>query len=284
MRRSRITITLQQPLLEKIDHLIDGDRLRNRSHAIEYILTKYVQKSIHKAIILAGGQGTKLRPYTYEVPKSMLPIKGRPLLEYTIENLKKNSITDIIISIGYLGDQIKKHFSNGEKFGVNITYLEEKIPLQTGGSIRKLKSKINNQTFIVLHGDILTTLNVADLILFHREHKSMATIAMTTVKNPESYGQLQLHGTTLVKFYQQTAKSQIISNLINCGMYVFETSIFQYFPNQESFLLEDIIETLIKRKKVTGFVFEGQWFDVGNLENYEKAIKEFQYSNQKVLQ
>ncbi len=281
MRRSRITITLQQQILSQIDQLIDGKNIRNRSHAIESILVQQLSSNINTAVILAGGKGTKLRPLTYEVPKSMLPIKGKPLLEYTIHNLKNNNIRNIIICIGYLGEQIKKYFSDGERFGVHITYSEEKEPLQTGGALAQIKANISQSPFLIIHGDTLTTLNFADLINFHNNNRLLVTVAVTTTEKPEQFGQLQLHGISLVNFYQHSKKSIVHTHLINCGMYVCNQEIFQFFPKKKAFLFEDIISELISKKRVAGFVFEEQWFDVGNLESNEKAIKEFQYKDQK---
>lgn len=281
MRRSRITITLQQQILSQIDQLVDGKHIRNRSHAIESILIQQLSSNIKTAVILAGGKGTQLRPLTYEVPKSMLPVKGKPLLEYTIHNLKNNNIRNIIICIGYLGEQIKKYFSSGERFGVHITYSEEKEALQTGGALAQIKPIVGQGPFLVIHGDTLTSLNFADLINFHNNNRLLVTAAVTTAEKPEQFGQLQLHGTTLVNFYQHSEKSIVRTHLINCGMYVCNQDIFQYFPKKKTFHFEDIISELISKKKVAGFVFEEQWFDVGNLESYEKAIKEFQYQDQK---
>ncbi len=276
MRRSRITITLQQQTLCAIDQLVDGKKIRNRSHAIEYILNQYLKPNIGAAVILAGGKGTKLRPYTYEIPTALLPIKGKPLLEYTLRSLKENNILNVIVCIGHLGDKIKKYFGNGEKFGVHITYSQEHSSLQTGGALLRAKSLLINQRFLVIYGDTLSNLDLRDFINFHSDHNTLATIALTTNTRPSDFGQLTLHGIQLVNFYQNTKKKEIKSYLINCGMYVFQPEIFQYLPkNKPSFFLEDVIEQLIKQKKVNGFVFEGQWFDVGDPDNYEKAIKEF---------
>ncbi len=248
-------------------------KIRNRSHSFEYILGHYFQSSVKKAVILAGGKGSKLRPYTYEIPTSLLPIKGKPILEYLIENLKANNIFDIIICTGYLGDKIKNYFGTGERFGVRISYSEEKEPLKTGGALLKAKEFLENQPFILLHGDILTNLSLKDIIAFHEKEKPIATVALTSVEKPENFGQLKIHGNTLVNFYQGH-KAQ--SHLINSGIYVFEPQIFDAFPHHTlKFHLEDSIEQLIEQKRVNGFVFESQWFDVGSPQNYERAIKEF---------
>ncbi|MDH7476701.1 MAG: sugar phosphate nucleotidyltransferase [Microgenomates group bacterium] len=275
MRRTRITITINKELLDLIDNLVDKEKIRNRSHAIEYVVSRFFQSKVKKAIILAGGKGTKLRPYTYEIPKSLLPIKGKPILEYLIENLKKNNIVDLTICLGYLGKKIKDYFGDGQRFGVKISYLEEKFPLQTGGAVLQAKKLVDNQPFLVIHGDILTNLKISDLINFHQQQKTIVTIALTTVDKPNKYGQLALHGTRLTQFYHQK-NQQTISHLVNCGIYVFEPEIFNFFPkNKKVFLLEDVIQEMIKQKKAAGFVFEGKWFDVGTPENYEEAIKKY---------
>ncbi len=275
MRRARITITINQKFLNDIDSLIDEKIIRNRSHAIEYILGKHFGSGIKKAIILAGGQGTKLRPYTYEVPKSLLPIKGKPILEYMIENLKANHVFEIIICTGYLGKKISDYFGDGKKWGVKIIYSHENETLKTGGALLKVKKIIDNQPFILVHGDIMTNFPINDLVKFHLEEKSLVTVALKNLHQPESFGQLTLHGTQLVKFYQNN-HHEIKSHLINTGIYVFNHEIFNFFPkNKKTFLLEDIIEELISKKRVKGFVFNDLWFDVGDPKNYEKAIKEF---------
>lgn len=274
MRRSRITITLDQNILNKVDRLINKQSIRNRSHAIESILDKYTQSNVHKAIILAGGKGTNLRPYTYELPKSMLPVNGKPLLEHLIIQLKKNNITEIIIAISYLGEKIKEYFKDGRDFGVSISYFHEKESLLTGGAVKNLKKYVENDTFLVIHGDILTDFSFSDFIEFHNKQDSLATVALTTSAKPAEFGQIKLHGAFLTKFYSHNKDFGTKSHLINTGIYALNPKIFAEFPkNKKVFSLEEIIENLIDKKEVTGFVFEGSWFDVGNPQNYEKAIK-----------
>lgn len=276
MRRSRITITLDNFTLSKVDRLIDKNTIRNRSHAIEYILNLFTQSKAKKAVILAGGQGVNLRPYTLEVPKPLLPVQGRPILEHLIEQLKVNGIEEVIICIGYLGEKIKEHFGDGERYGIKITYSEEKESLGTGGALAKVQKYVDQETFLVIHADILTNFSFYDLVDFHQKEGALATVALTTVNQPTQFGQLTLHGAKLVKFYQKDEDRDVKSHLIHCGIYVFEPSIFKHFPKTKGpFSLEDIIEQLVKEQHAHGFVFGGQWFDVGTTENYERAIKEY---------
>lgn len=276
MRRTRLTITLKDSVIANIDSLIDGESLRNRSHAIEFILSSYFKPVVGKAIILAGGRGTKLRPYTYEIPKGLLLIKGKPILEYMIENLKKAQICDIMICTGHLGEKIKEYFGDGKRWGVKIRYHEEKAPLGTGGAIGSVAPFVGESPFLVLHGDVLTNLNLKDLLSFHSEQESMATVALTSVHNPYNMGRLRLHGVKIVNFYPTPKNIDDESHLVNTGVYVFDKKIFEYFPkNKKSFLLEDVLSRLIVDRKIAGFFFDGKWFDVGTLESYEEAIKKF---------
>lgn len=276
MRRSRITITLDAQILKKIDRLIDKKKIRNRSHSIEYILNQYTMSKVNKAVILAGGRGTQLRPYTYEIPKPLLPVKGTPILEHLILQLKKNGITEIIIAISYLGEKIKDYFGDGSKWGVSIEYSEETDNLQTGGAVKKIKDKLNDESFLVIHGDILTDISFADLIQYHKDQGTVATVALTTTGTPKEFGQIKMQGTKLMDFYPTSENPDLKSHLIHTGIYAFEPDIFNYFPkNEKEFSLEDIVRELIKERKVNGFVFEGKWYDVGNPENYELAIKEY---------
>ncbi len=274
MRRKRITITIKPLILKKLDEVIDGKNIRNRSHAIEKILEEYFSSKINTAVVLAGGEGKNLRPYTWEVPKPLLPVKGRPILEYTIKGLKKAGIEKVYLCIGHLGEKIKEYFKDGSKFGLEIKYIEEKKPLLTGGALNLLKNKLNSP-FLVVYGDILTNLDFEELIDFHLQNNPVATIALSLSDHPELYGQISIRGIKLTKFYGK--KEQIKSSIVNTGIYVFNPEIFQYFPkNKKRFYLEDVLKELIKKDLVIGYLFDAQWFDVGTKETYERAIKTFQ--------
>lgn len=276
MRRSRITITLTQDILDRVDQLIDHQKIRNRSHAIEYILSQHARPKIEKAVILAGGEGINLRPYTYEMPKALLPVQGKPILEYLILQLKRSGITEVVLCIGYLGNKIKEYFGDGEQFGIRIVYSEETEKLHTGGALLKAKRLIGNNPFLIVHSDILTHISFNDLVAFHMEENTLVTVAVTAVNQPTDFGQLKLMGTKLVHFYESSTNKEVQSYLVNCGIYVCDLGIFRYFPhNKKAFHFEDVLRELIAEKKVSGYAFSEQWYDVESPINYEKAIKEF---------
>lgn len=271
--RERLTITLRKDLLRKVDQLIDRTTIRNRSHAIETLITRSITPKIDTAIILAGGVGVKLRPLTYEIPKALIPIQGRPLVEYMIENLQKSEIRNIVFAIGHLGDKIKQHFGDGSKFGVRITYLEEAKPQGTAGAIKLARPHLPG-TFLALHGDILSHINFSDLIHFHSHRQAVATIALTTAGQITTHGNVSLRGSTIVRYEEKPAKEKALSYLINTGIYVFDHEIFNFITKKgESFLEKDVFPALAATGKLEGFPFDGTWFDITTPESYEHALK-----------
>lgn len=277
MDRKRLTITLRKKLLTKIDEQVDGTRIRNRSHAIEYLLTRALKPSIKQAVILAGGEGVKMRPLTYEVPKALITVSGKPILEYLIETLTDAGIRDIVLAIGHLGSKIKEHFGNGSKFGVNITYSEESKNLGTAGALANCYSLLEKKPFIVLHGDILIDIDLGELIKYHEtlRRDKIATLVISTASDPTSYGSVLLKGNKIVDFTEKPTRKKASSHLVSVGAYLFEPEIFDYIPEKMPAMLEKVFPTLAEEGKLGGFLFDGKWFDVSTPKIYAKAIKEW---------
>src|SRR3989338_1461434 len=174
MDRERLTITLHKSILAKVDKLIDGTKIRNRSHAIESLITQSLTTKVSQAVILVGGKGINMRPFTFEMPKGLFPVGGKPILEHIVEMLRKFEVRDIIFSIGHLGEKIKEHFGSGKKWDVRITYVAEEKEAGTGGALRLAQRHITSDTFLVIHGDILIDINLSDFISFHKEQATLA--------------------------------------------------------------------------------------------------------------
>lgn len=273
MNKERVTVTLDNDLLLSLDELIDGLKVRNRSHAVELLLRKALnQKKLRKAFILAGGKGTRLRPITYEIPKPMVPIKGRPILEHTIELLRKHEIRDLIISVGYLGEKIKEYFGNGSKFGVRITYVEEEVPRGTAGALR-LAEPLLEETFLMILGDNLFNIDLEEMYSFHNKNNKKVTIALKSVNDPSPFGVAILKGNNIINFAEKPKNPS--SNLVNTGVYIIDPSIISLIPSGKSMIEQDLFPKLAERKELIGYFFEGQWFPTDNTERYEKAIKEW---------
>jgi NDP-sugar pyrophosphorylase family protein len=276
MERKPFTITMRQDLLQKVDSLVDGTKIRNRSHAFENLVSTYFKPKVTKALILAGGKGAKMRPLTYELPKAMLPVKGRPILEYTIELLKKNDIREIYIAIGHLGQKIKDHFGDGSRFSVKINYIDEKRDLGTGGALKSALPYMGQENFVLLWGDVLIDLDLADLVDFHIQDNPIMTIALTSVDDPSEYGSVKLHRDMMVDFKEKPKKAADVSHLVTAGVHITNASIAKYFPKKSSFMLEaDVLPRLIEEGEVRGYLFDGQWFDVGTADIYQRAIKQW---------
>lgn len=276
MERKPFTITMKKDLLKKVDSVVDGSRIRNRSHALEYIVSSYFKPKIKKALILAGGDGVKMRPFTYELPKTMLPVRGRPIMEHIVDLLREYDVREIYVAIGYLGDKIKDHFGDGSKFGVKISYIEEKKKIGTGGALKQALQAMSREPFLMIWGDVLIDIDLGDFINFYLEEGSAITVALTSVSDPSDYGSVRLHGDKVVEYVEKPKKSKTISHLVSAGVHIVDPSISEFMSSKSQFMLEeDVIPKLIKNNQIRGYLFEGQWFDVGTPEIYQRAIKEW---------
>ncbi len=276
MDRSRLTITLKQEVIKKLDEYIDGSRIRNRSHAIEYVLSKYFAPKIKKALILAGGKGQKMLPFTYEMPKAMIPVNGRPVLEHTIENLRRHDIRELVISLGHQGGKIKQYFGDGSKFGVRISYLDQgKSETGTAAPIMQSKKFFGDASFLVYYGDVLADIDLDDMANFHLATGGIATLALAAVNKPADWGVVRLQGSRVYSFLEKPNQRRDLSNLINAGIYIFEPAIFKYLTPDAHRLERDIFPRLVDQHKLFGYLFAGQWYDVGDPDVYKQAVKEW---------
>lgn len=227
-----------------------------------------------RAIILVGGQAIRLRPITLEKPKALIELQGKTIVEHIFDLLKKYGITDVILSVGYLKEQIKDYFGDGSKFGVKTSYLEENEPLGTAGPLNLLPKKIT-ETFIVGNGDELKEINIDKMLEFHRQMGGLATLALTKVDDPSMYGVARMRGYKILEFVEKPKKEEAPSNLINAGFYILEPEVLNLIPQGRAMFEYDVFPKLASAGKLYGFEFLGQWFDAGNLERLKKAEKEW---------
>jgi len=276
MERSRLTITLRKDLLPQIDKVIDGEKIRNRSHAIEYLLLKSLRSRVKKAYILAAGEGVKMRPFTYEMPKTMLPVKGKPILQHIVEQLRDNDIREIVILVGHMDEKIKSYFGDGKKFGVHIDYVNCKQKVGTAKALQKANKYLNDESFVMLYGDTLAQIDLKDLLAFHEEEGGLATVALTSVPNPEGYGVVKLRGSKVMGFLEKPEKKPGLSRLISAGIFVIDPKILKMIPNKKySKLEDDVLPKLAREGNLYGYHFDGSWYDVGTPEIYERVLKEW---------
>src|SRR3989338_1491339 len=220
-----------------------------------------------KAIILAGGFGTRLKKIVFDKPKSMATIAGIPFLEHQIRLLKEQGISDIILCVSYMADKIKSYFGDGRRMGVNITYSEEEVPLGTAGAIKKAERYVQG-TFIVLNGDSYSQLDIGKFFDFHRSKKSLFSISLTQVKHASHYGLVHLQDDKIVAFLEKQTDG---NGLINSGVYIFEPEIFKYIPEDQNISMEkQIFPELVARGLLFGYEYRGYFIDIGQPETYEK--------------
>lgn len=227
-----------------------------------------------KAIILAGGLGTRLRPLTNETPKPLLKIKGCPILEWAILNFKKHNITDIILSVGYKAGEIQKYFGSGEKLGVNIKYVIEDEPLGTGGAIKKAAQNID-ETFLAINGDNLADFNWTEILDFHKNKKAEISLFLYPVEDVSQFGIAKLDEDKILEFVEKPKPANAPSNLNNAGGYVIEKSVLDILPEGKSSIEKDCFEILAPQGKLFGFRHSGQWFPTDDLNRYNLANENF---------
>ena len=225
-----------------------------------------------KAVILAGGFGTRLRPLSCTRPKILFPIVNKPLLQWTFERLARNNIEDVIMAVFYQTEVYIKHH-RVPRSGVHVAYSHDPLrkPLGTGGSIKRAEKRIGHDgPFMVLNGDIFAGVNYAELLKAHQEKKAVATIAVRSVDNPSRYGVAELaEDNRIVRFIEKPPPGTAPTNLINAGVYVFSPEIFNHIPEGRPVSIEhEVFPKLAQEKTLYGHVFNGLWMDIGKPEDY----------------
>lgn len=229
-----------------------------------------------KAVIMAGGEGTRLRPLTSNCPKPMLPLANRPMMEHIVTLLKEHGIDEIVVTVAFLANQIRTYFGDGSEFGVKMVYATEDQPLGTAGSVRNAMDVLDER-FLVISGDVLTDIDLGKIIAFHEEKGAMATIGLAHVENPLEFGiVITREDGSIERFLEKPTWGEVFSDTINTGIFVLEPEIFDYIPDGRSvdFSGEVFPALLADGKPLYGAVAEGYWEDVGTLESYVSAHKD----------
>jgi NDP-sugar pyrophosphorylase family protein len=230
-----------------------------------------------KGVILAGGRGTRLKPYTLSVPKPMVTIMNKPILEYNIDLLKVSGITSILITTCYKADKISDYFGDGSKFGVNITYIHEDSPLGTAGGVFE-SSRYLDEPFVVISGDAFTSLALHEAIQFHQEKDSPLTIVGKEMANPRGYGVCRTDAEgRLVEFAEKPETELVISNVVNTGIYIIQPELLEkyHFEGYTDFSRDVFPRLLMEREDIYVFQTEDHWRDIGNPEQYKLAREDF---------
>jgi NDP-sugar pyrophosphorylase family protein len=232
-----------------------------------------------KAVVLAGGEGRRLAPYTRIIPKPLMPIGDKPILEILLQQMKRAGIKDVTLAVGHLSDLMRLFFQDGSRLGMNISYSYEAKPLGTSGPLANVRGL--DDTFLVTNGDVLTTLDFPDLFAFHKEQGGIATIATHKRKVNINLGVVELNGDHSIKGYREKPS---IEYLVSMGVYIFELRILEYIPKDQYLDFPDLVLRLVEAgEKVTGYVFDGYWEDLGRPDDYERASADFERNRSQFL-
>lgn len=230
-----------------------------------------------KAILLAGGKGTRLRPLTLHTPKPIVPIFSRPFLHYQLDLLRQiPEITEVILSLNYQPRRIEEVFGNGADLGINIRYLVEPSPLGTGGAIKFAEPHLDGPV-IVFNGDVLTQIDLSAVLMLHRERKAKATIVLTPVANPSAYGLVETEADGSVRrFLEKPNPDEITCDTINAGIYVLEPETFDRIPKDTTYSIERVyFPSLVERKETfVAYVYRGYWIDIGTPAKYMQVHRD----------
>ena len=225
-----------------------------------------------KAVILAGGLGTRLRPLTNKKPKPMLPLGKKPLLEYLIKWIKKNDVKEIVLCVSYLRKMIEDYFEDGQKFGVKIEYAISSKPLATAGQL-KTAQKFIDDTFVCVYGDSIFDFNLKNMIAEHKEKKSFITMSLYEHKTSIKYGVVDTKNNGKVLSWNE---KPVIKSKINMGCYVMEPNILNFIPKNKPYEMDVVIKKAIsKRKTVNSILIKNGFIDVGDKKTYEKLNLEY---------
>src|SRR5438093_3117331 len=230
-----------------------------------------------KAILLAGGKGTRLRPLTLHTPKPIVPILNMPFLYYQIDMLRQiPEIDEVILSLNYQPRRIEEIFGEGEGLGMRLRYVVEPMPLGTGGAVRYAGDSLTDSV-VVFNGDVLTGVDLGAVLRLRRERKAKATIVLTPVENPRAYGLVETDRCgNILRFLEKPGEDEITCNTINAGIYVLEPDTFDRIPKDTSWSIErSFFPSLIERRETfIAFVNQGYWIDIGTPEKYMQVHRD----------
>lgn len=233
-----------------------------------------------KAVVLAGGKGTRLAPYTKILPKPLMPVGDLPILEILLRQMKRAGVTEVILTVGHLAELLRSFFQDGSRFGLHIDYSYEEKPLGTAGPLSLVRDRLDD-TFIVSNGDVLTTLNLRRMVEAHRQSGAAATIAMQMRHVKIDLGVLQCNGSLELTGYVEKPTYDF---RVSMGIYLFEPEVVSYVPYNEYLDFPDLVLRMLEAgERVIGYPFDGYWQDLGRADDYEQAVQDFESLRPQIL-
>jgi NDP-sugar pyrophosphorylase family protein len=263
--RERVTISIRDDLLKQVDRLVDGLTIRSRSQAIEFLLLKFLTDfRLKTALVLAGGKGKGGKN------RFIQKINGKTLLQHVLDKLSQFNIGKFFVYVDFEQEKIKNSLKE-KKLDYSVKFLESVKPLGTIEPLLKIKGEVND-TFLLAYGDTICSLNINEMLSFHKKNKSLVTVALTTVSNPKKYGVAVLEGNKIKKF-EEKPKTKAESFLINAGYYLIEPEIFKHISRKEQSLESELLPKLASKGLLFGYPFQGLYLNINSQEDLEKAKK-----------
>jgi NDP-sugar pyrophosphorylase family protein len=225
-----------------------------------------------KAVILAGGRGTRLAPYTTILPKPLMPVGDKPILDIVISQLRHYGFTDITLAVGYLSELLMAYFGDGSRFGVSIRYSHEDQPLGTAGPIALVEDI--DEPFLVMNGDILTALNFGDLMAYHQREQAIATIATYPRSVKIDLGVIESDPQSrLTRYIEKPTHHYRVS----MGIYIFDPRIRAHIPRNQRLDLPDLLMGMLEKQEIVQcYMYDGYWLDIGRVDDYQRAVEDFE--------
>jgi mannose-1-phosphate guanylyltransferase/phosphomannomutase len=229
-----------------------------------------------KAVIMAGGEGSRLRPLTSNQQKAMLPLANRPMMEHIVRLLKQHGFDELVVTVAFLANSVRTYFGDGSDFGVRMVYATEETPLGTAGSVRNAMDELD-EPFLVIAGDVITDIDLGEIVRFHEQRGALATIGLQAREDPLEFGiVITREDGTIERFLEKPTWGQVFSDTINTGIYVLEPEIFDHIePDRSVDFSNDVFPVLLAEgKPMYGYVMEGYWEDVGTTDAYVRAHRD----------
>src|ERR671917_402002 len=227
-----------------------------------------------QAVVLVGGQGTRLRPITYDIPKALVPLRNRPFIGYMLDFLRGSGLDGAVLSLGYLPDPIQEYLGDKQELdGFSVDYAVENKTLGTAGGIKNAERYLDGDTFVVVNGDVLTGMDLRKAIELHKASDALATITLTSVEDPTAYGLVEVdHDMVVRRFIEKPAADEVTTNLVNAGVYVLEPEVLAMIPTgQEVSIEREIFPELQARGRMRAYVSSAYWRDIGTPRSYLAA-------------
>lgn len=265
----RLTVTLSPDLVASLDRMIDRRTIRSRSHAVEVLLRRSLEPEVATAVLLAGGeeQGEK--------PAALAAIHGEPLIRLTVRRLAEFGVRRFVVLAGPYEEEVRSVLGAGEGEGVEVRYVREERPLGTAGALKRAERWLADGPFLVIHGDVLTDIDVAALVDFHRDEGTLATVAVKPRRAGPHLGKVMVQGSRITEFSDPGPVREV--GIVNTGIYLFQPEVLGLIePDRPSRLETDVFPRLARLGELSAFFFRGVWFDVRGPERHRRAEERWQ--------